>query len=184
MRLELLYCSLWLSDMDIVAYTDGSASDNGKQHSRGGIGVVFPDHMHLNVSMVYGNLARPPTNNRTELGAVLKALELADRIDPTRQARLYVKSDSKLICNTVNSWLAGWKAAGWKKADGKQPLNMDLLRTLDAMMQKRRLTLQHVRAHTHGKDVDSTMNALADHLAKKATWSQASPRIKGEVWTV
>lgn len=169
--------------MQLVAYTDGSATENGKQTSLGGIGVVFPDHMHLNVSEVYGNLARPATNNRTELGAVLKALEVADEIDSTRQIALHVKSDSQLICNTVNLWVRKWKQAGWKKADGKTPMNLDLLRILDAAMELRTLRLEHVRAHTGRDDPDSRFNALADRLAKRAAYSQQA-RIKGEVWTV
>jgi ribonuclease HI len=172
-----------LTDMHILAYTDGSATENGKQTSLGGIGVVFPEYMHLNVSEVYGNRARPPTNNRTELGAVLKAIQVADTIDPQRECELHIKSDSQLTCNTVNDWLHKWKQAGWKKSDGKTPLNLDLLKTLDIGMQGRKLRLQHVRAHTNRQDPDSKYNAMADRLAKSAAYSQA-PRIKGQVWTV
>ena len=46
--------------------------------------------------------------------------------------------------------------------------NLDLLQQLDALLQVRKTTFVHVRAHTGGKDVDSTCNAIADRLATEA----------------
>ena len=170
--------------MEIVAFTDGSVLDNGKASSCGGIGVVFPGREHLNVSAAYGTLARPATNNRTELGAVLKAIEIADEIDPSQTKRLLIKSDSQLTCNTVNKWLDTWYRAGWRKADGKQPLNMDLLNTLHDKLRCRPIRLQYVRAHTGGIDNDSYFNNKADRLAKAGMRSGLPKPITGATWTV
>lgn len=149
----------------IVCYTDGSAIGNGLRGCRGGIGVCWPEHPELDLSEP---LRTPPaaTNNRAELTAVLRAIQLADdRIDPERRRVLLIKSDSMLVVNTVTTWMKAWKRAGWAKRDGRPPLNMDLLRCLDDLMARRRVVVQHVRAHTGRQDDDSRMNALADRLA-------------------
>lgn len=152
----------------IVCYTDGSAIGNGLRGCRGGVGVCWPAHPELDLSEA---LRTPPlaTNNRAELTAVIRAVQLADEhIDPERRWVLLIKSDSMLVVNTVTTWMKAWKRAGWAKRDGRPPLNLDLLQRLDELMARRRIVVQHVRAHTGRQDVDSQMNALADRLATAA----------------
>ena len=152
----------------VLAFTDGACQGNGRRCSRGGIGVVFPEHRHLDLSERLPALP-PATNNRAELLAVLRSMSLCDTIDPDRKALLLVRTDSQLACNTMNKWLTGWKARGWKKQDGTPPMNIDILKALDSMRsQGRRVSLEHVRAHTGRQDRDSRYNAIADLLATQA----------------
>lgn len=150
----------------LVAYTDGASPGNGKADCRGGVGVAWPEHPDRNVSEP---LAAPPrpTNNRAELAALIRALEVADAIDPGRRRPLLIKSDSMLCVQAANVWMKSWKSAGWLKADKAPPKNLDLLKRLDALMRLRRTRVEHVAAHTGRSDPDSVLNALADRLAVK-----------------
>lgn len=152
----------------ILAFTDGACQGNGRRCSRGGLGVVFPEHRHLDLSEKVPELPSP-TSNRCELLAVLRSMSLCDTIDPDRGALLLVRTDSQLACNIMNRWMAGWKSRGWKKVDGRPPLNLDILMALDILRTRgRRVVLEHVRAHTGRQDMDSRYNAIADLLATQA----------------
>lgn len=155
----------------IVVYTDGACSGNGTTSSSGGIGVHFPEWPNMQLQEALPPHP-PPTNNRAELLAVLRALQQCDVIDPSRTWPVLIKSDSQLVCNTLNSWMASWKKRGWLKSDRKTPLNLDLLQQLDNLMSPRNVTLRHVRAHTSGRDEDSLHNAVADRLATASLHDQ------------
>lgn len=148
----------------IICFIDGSCIGNGSKHARAGLGVVFPDYPQHNVSERVKGM--PQTNNRAEYSAYLRALELADLIDPQCIRMMTVNTDCKLLMDSVTKWLTGWKRKGWKKADGKPVLNRDLLEQIDELSQKRRVIWNHVLAHTGKTDYASVHNAQADELAK------------------
>ena len=151
----------------IYCFTDGAAQGNGRKGCKGGLGVVFPAQPNLNLSEALPSYP-VPTNNRAELLAIIRAIEQSDTIDPDRSQPLHIKSDSQLCVSTCNSWLSGWKCNGWRKRDKTVPKNVDLLKKLDLLMSKRRVKLEHVRAHTRGEDDDSKFNEWADKLATQA----------------
>lgn len=99
------------------------------------------------------------TNNRGELMAVLDLLEqTADAGDD-----LLVYCDSQYVINAVTRWLPGWKRKGWKKADGKPVLNVELLQGIDAALAGRRVTFEWVKGHAGHE-----LNEEADRLANGA----------------
>ena len=155
------------STTPIEAFTDGACTNNGKHNAKAGVGVAFPDRPDLNVSEP---LAGKATNNRAELTAILRALEIVDaRLDPARQRPVRLYTDSMLCVNTFTNWVAGWKRNGWRKADGAPVLNADLVDKVDQRVQARRVRgrveFVHVRAHTGRADRNSKFNELADQLA-------------------
>lgn len=156
----------------ITMYVDGSCFGNNRRnkHGKAGIGVVFPKHMHFNVSeKLPGENA---TNNRAELYAIIRGIEIVNQnIDPRRERRLLIKTDSELSMNICNKWMKQWKVRGWKKADNQVAANLDLLIHLDNLLQIRNVIVRHVRAHTMRTDQDSIMNAKADTLAKAGAMS-------------
>lgn len=86
------------------------------------------------------------TNNRMELSGPLKGLtELREAMPQMGLEPLLTKvrviTDSKYVVDGMKSWVAGWKARGWKKADNKVPENIELWRELD-------------QARTHFLEVD------------------------------
>ena len=96
------------------------------------------------------------TNNKAELMAVL------DLLRQTRDAGddLLVLCDSQYVINALTKWMPGWKRKGWKKADGKPVLNVDLLAELDRELAGRRVTFEWVKGHA-GHDLNEAADARA-----------------------
>ena len=71
------------------------------------------------------------TNNRMELLAAIRGLEaLTKPCDVTRF------SDSQYVVKGIQTWLAGWKKNGWRKADKQPVLNVELWQALDAQLRR------------------------------------------------
>jgi ribonuclease HI len=157
----------------INVFTDGSciqSSQNKNGNRPAGYACVFPEYPKYSFA---GKLeGKEKTNNRAEFTACIVAFQIADKIDPSYQKPLKVFTDSELLINSLTKWLNGWKAKNWKKADGSPVKNVDLLKTLDELMKKRKVVFKHVRAHTGKKDWESVNNDLADQMAKKAAFSK------------
>ena len=96
------------------------------------------------------------TNNMGELMAVL------DLLRQTRDADddLLVMCDSQYVINALTKWLPGWKRKGWKKADGKPVLNVELLKDLDTELRGRRVTFEWVKGHA-GHELNEAADARA-----------------------
>ncbi|WP_040161978.1 ribonuclease HI family protein [Nigerium massiliense] len=99
------------------------------------------------------------TNNMGELMAVL------DLLNATADAKddLTVLCDSQYVINCCTKWIPGWKRRGWRKADGKPVLNVELLKDLDDALRGREVTFEWVRGHA-----GHTMNEAADERARAA----------------
>jgi ribonuclease HI len=75
-----------------------------------------------------------------------------------------VVTDSKYVVDGMNSWVAGWKSRGWKKADGKAPENVELWMKLDQKINSFfEVKFQWVRGHG-----GHPQNERCDQLANKA----------------
>lgn len=151
----------------LVCFTDGSAINNGSRHCKASWAVVWPDHPLFDSAAPI--LGTERTNNRAEYTAVIKAFEIADTIDPTLTMPLHVHTDSMLLKNSLVQWLPGWKKKNWVKSDKKPVLNADLLQILDGHMQRRRIKVTHVKAHTGGSTWEAIHNDKADRMARVAT---------------
>jgi ribonuclease HI len=80
------------------------------------------------------------TNNKMELSGPLRGLsELRELLPELGKdallTRVKVVTDSKYVVDGMKSWVHGWKARGWKKADGKTPENLELWQELDRVRQ-------------------------------------------------
>lgn len=78
----------------------------------------------------------PTTNNKMELSGVIKGLHgLYEKFQEDgfsgSHLPVFVYSDSKYVVDGIKSWVPGWKARGWKKADNKEPENLELWKELD-----------------------------------------------------
>lgn len=99
------------------------------------------------------------TNNVGELTAVLELLRAtADEDDD-----LLILCDSQYAIKACTEWLAGWKRKGWRKADGKPVMNVEIIKDLDQALQGRRVKFEWVRGH-----VGHEMNEAADVRARGA----------------
>lgn len=100
------------------------------------------------------------TNNQGELMAVLDLLRATSHLP---QEDLHILCDSQYVINSITKWMPGWKRKGWRKADGKPVLNVDLLKELDRELAGRKYTFEWVKGHA-GHD----LNEAADERARAA----------------
>ncbi len=108
------------------------------------------------------------TNNQGELAAVLDLLRQTAHVDEP----LHVLCDSQYVINSVTKWMAGWKRKGWKKADGKPVLNVEVMKALDEAMQGRKVTFEWVKGHA-----GHALNEKADVLANGAAKAHAAKKL-------
>ena len=99
------------------------------------------------------------TNNMGELMAVLDLLKATEQVEEP----LRVLCDSQYAINCCTRWIPAWKKRGWRKADNKPVLNLDLLKELDEQLAGRRVTFQWVKGHA-----GHPLNEKADDLARAA----------------
>jgi len=116
------------------------------------------------------------TNNQGELTAVLELFRATAHLDD----ELLVQCDSQYVINAVTKWMAGWKRKGWRKADGKPVLNLELLQELDAATQGRRYRFEWVRGHA-----GHPANEAADERARAVAlaYQQGREVPSGPGWT-
>jgi ribonuclease HI len=105
---------------------------------------------------------RTTTNNKMEMTAAIRALEAVPQGLP-----IVIHSDSQYVIKGATEWLRGWKAKGWRKADGKPVLNQDLWTQLDALMAGRRITWKWVKGHA-GHPENERVDGLANGEAVRA----------------
>jgi ribonuclease HI len=80
------------------------------------------------------------TNNRMELEGAIQGLKtLMNHCEqsksPIDDVSIYLYSDSKYVVDGMNKWVTSWKKRGWKKADKKDPENLEQWKTLDELSQ-------------------------------------------------
>ena len=114
------------------------------------------------------------TNNKMEMTAAIKALEAVSKDLP-----IMIHSDSQYVIKGATEWLRGWKAKGWRKADGKPVMNQDLWVQMDALMIGRQVTWKWVKGHA-GHPENERVDSLANWEAMRAaTGSETDVRSAG-----
>ena len=137
----------------IIIYTDGACSGNP---GPGGWGALLRYGEH---EKELSGGEEDTTNNRMEMMAVIKALEVLK--GDGKSVELY--TDSKYVMDGVNQWLEGWKAKGWKTASKKPVKNQDLWERIDSLIQVHNVTFFWVKGHDGNPD-----NERVDKLAVQA----------------
>jgi ribonuclease HI len=98
------------------------------------------------------------TNNQGELMAVLDLLRSTEHV---ADQPLRILCDSQYVINCITKWMPGWKRKGWRKADGKPVLNVELLKDIDAAIVGRSYTFEWVKGHA-----GHPLNEAADERAR------------------
>jgi len=135
----------------IEIFTDGACSGNP---GPGGWGAILRTGAHE--KEIWGGEPHT-TNNRMELIAVIRALELLKRPVAAR-----VHTDSQYVQKGISEWIHGWKARGWKTAAKAPVKNEDLWRALDEAASAHQVQWVWVRGHAGHPE-----NERADALARK-----------------
>ena len=137
----------------VILYTDGACSGNP------GFGGYAGILMYGEARREYYGSEKMTTNNRMEVLAVIEGLK---RLKYPCIVEVY--SDSAYTVNAFsNGWIYAWKKNGWKKADGKAVLNVELWEELYALTQKHEVTFHKVAGHA-----DNEHNNRCDELARGA----------------
>ena len=134
-------------------YSDGACSGNP---GPGGYGTIIE---YNGVTKELSAGFADTTNNRMELLGAIVGLEA---LKVPCEVTLY--SDSRYLCESVNQrWVYGWKARGWKKADKKPALNVDLWQRLLPLLDTHKVTFVWIKGHA-----GHPMNERCDKLAVTA----------------
>jgi len=111
------------------------------------------------------------TNNQGELMAVLDLFKSTAHLP---QEDLRILCDSQYVINCITKWMAGWKRKGWRKADGKPVLNVDLLKEIDQAIAGRKYTFEWVKGHA-GHDLNEAADERARAVALAYQQGSAAP---------
>lgn len=121
----------------IEIYTDGACSGNP---GPGGWGAVLRFN---GVEKELCGGAAETTNNRMELTAVIEALGALKE-----PCQVKLTTDSKYVVDAVEKgWARSWQNNGWRKADKKPALNVDLWEKLLQLLDEHDVTFCWVKGH-------------------------------------
>lgn len=145
-------------------YTDGACSGNPGPGGYGAI-LVYKDHRR-EISGGY----RETTNNRMEIMAVLKGLELLKE-----PCKVTVYTDSKYVSDAMKlGWVERWKANGWMRNKKEPALNVDLWKKMLTLCAKHEVDFEWVKGHAGHPE-----NERCDQLATTAIKRDNLPEDEG-----
>lgn len=130
----------------VKIYTDGACSGNP---GIGGWGAILISGQHKKEISDYSDNT---TNNRMELTAVIKSLEVLKE-----PCEIDIFTDSKYVHNGITQWIINWKKNNWKKVK-----NTDLWQQLDKLVMDldHKINWHWVKGHN-----GDYFNEIADKLA-------------------
>ena len=121
----------------VQIFTDGACKGNP---GPGGWGAILKYNGHE--KEISGG-ENPTTNNRMEITAVIKALEL---LKEPCAVTLY--SDSQYVCNAITKgWAKKWQQNNWMRNKKDPALNPDLWEILLNLIDKHKLEIIWVKGH-------------------------------------
>ena len=126
----------------VLLYTDGACSGNP---GPGGWAFIL-QHPTSGKELVGSGGEPETTNNRMELTAVVKGLEALNR-----RSDVEILTDSVYVGKGLSEWLPKWKAAGWRRREGKrwkEIKNEDLWRRLDELLPRHMVRYTRVAGHS------------------------------------
>lgn len=134
----------------VEIFTDGACSGNP---GPGGWGAIL---RYNGVEKELSGGASDTTNNRMELSAVIFALKALKM-----PCEVVVTTDSKYVYESITKgWVYSWQKNGWRKADKKPALNVDLWTELLDLLDKHQVTFNWVKGHNEHPE-----NERCDRLA-------------------
>lgn len=134
----------------VKIYTDGACSGNP---GPGGWGAILCYNGH---ERELSGGEKNTTNNRMELSGAIYALKALKE-----PCEVELTSDSKYLTDAIlQGWVYSWRANGWKKADKKPALNVDLWEELLALLEIHDVKFIWVKGHA-GHEYNERCDRLA-----------------------
>jgi ribonuclease HI len=100
------------------------------------------------------------TNQRAELAAILRALEIAPK---NHELQIFTDSNYAINCSTV--WYSNWQKNGWQTSVAGRVLNRDLVQAIRVLIEEREtlgVTTEFTWIKGHSNNIG---NEAADKLA-------------------
>ncbi|MBQ4471930.1 MAG: ribonuclease HI [Alphaproteobacteria bacterium] len=141
---------------EVTLYTDGACSGNP---GPGGWACVL---LYKETKKELSGGEAETTNNRMELTAVIEGLRA---LKESCSVQLY--TDSKYVMEGATKWLSGWQEKGWRRADKKPVLNVELWQVLADELARHTITWHWVKGHA-GNPYNERVDALA--VAKRDSY--------------
>lgn len=137
----------------VEIYTDGGCEPNP---GKGGYGAVL---LHPKKRAETSGGFRLTTNNRMEIFAVIKGLEMLKQ-----PCRVTLYSDSEYVVNAMTKgWIESWKRKQWWHSKTERVPNRDLWEQLAALCAKHEVEFRWVRGHAGNPE-----NERCDQLSMAA----------------
>lgn len=135
---------------NVTIYTDGACSGNP---GPGGYGAIL---IYNGIEKEVSGGEVSTTNNKMEILAVLRALELLKE-----PCNVTIYSDSAYVVNTIEKgWLYSWKKNNWIKSDKKQVKNIELWEEMLKFLEIHNIKFVKVKGHS-----DNEYNNRCDKMA-------------------
>lgn len=139
----------------VEIFTDGACSGNP---GVGGYGAVLKYGREIKEISGY---ERETTNNRMEMTAVIKALELLKR-----PCIIKLYSDSNYVVKGMTEWVTAWIEKNWLNSQKKPVANQDLWKKLLNVSRSHQIEWKWIRGH-HGHPENERCDQLARNAIKK-----------------
>ncbi|MGI6348940.1 MAG: ribonuclease HI [Eubacteriaceae bacterium] len=144
---------------EVLIYTDGGCRGNdSSQENIGAIGIVL---IYKGNKKEYSEVFYNTTNNKMELTAVIKALQMLKE-----PCKVKLHSDSAYIVEAFRQgWVDIWKQNGWRRPKNEELKNRELWQLLDILV--RRHDVEFIKVKGHSTDVynnrcDEILNIALD----------------------
>jgi ribonuclease HI len=151
----------------IVIYTDGACSGNGRGNARGGWAAIL---VHESEEHELSGSEPNATNQRMELRAAIEALKA---LNAPCQVTLY--SDSAYLVNCLRDrWYEAWRQNGWRNKKKQPVANRELWEELLELVEARghivefKKVVGHADKLSRTSDCHEAYNQRCDLLAIKA----------------
>ncbi|KAK0446318.1 ribonuclease H-like protein [Armillaria borealis] len=148
-----------------IAYTDGSAYENGTAEARAGAGVWFGKEDERNIFL------RLPGPNQTNNAAEIRAL-LEQVLAAVQSEEIMTITDSKYVIEGLCFHLKRWEDSGWVGVS-----NSDIWRATVAALRQRNTPVYSQWVKGHSGDIG---NEGADELAGKGAQLDDSEAVQAE----
>ncbi|WP_371803473.1 ribonuclease H [Candidatus Lokiarchaeum ossiferum] len=146
----------------LQVYTDGACEGNQFDRNYGGWAAIILENNSI-LHQTSGS-TKNTTNNRMELLAVIRALQIIVRNKLHESHIIHIFSDSAYIVNCfAQKWYIKWKKNNWSNSQGKPVLNPDLWKALLSLVERCNFQFIKVKGHSGNK-----YNEMVDQLAVSA----------------
>lgn len=150
---------------EVIIYTDGGCRGNDADIDNiGAIGIIliYPEKDY---KKEYSEAFLNTTNNKMELTAVIKALQMLKE-----PCKIKIHSDSAYIVDAFDKgWIESWRQNGWKRAKNEELKNRELWQLLYILVKKHEVEFVKVKGHSDDElnnRCDEILNIAMDNALK------------------